>query len=118
MSSDPYAPRGPLADLPDADDDFDGLDLDKYVAEQEPRKPFPFKFGGKRFEIPPDPDARALAAFARRDLYAALEYLLGAQQWEVLQQLPQVFGIDTLNKLITGYFEYAGVGTPGEQPAS
>lgn len=92
------------------------FDLDAAVREAG-GEPFAFDFGGEHYELPPQVDLRAAAAFSDARLEDGLRLLLGAEQWQRLQASPAVFSVSALKALLDAYGAHMGQ-TVGESQAS
>jgi hypothetical protein len=86
-----------------------GYDLDAALAEKVAKPEFTFRFGGEVFNLPAEPDVRALAAFSGGRLDDALRMLLGNAQWETMQAVEAVLDTDALKGLLDAYGEHAGI---------
>lgn len=87
------------------------LDVDALMAEAS-GEPFQFKFGGDVYTLPFSPDMRAIAAMSAGRLDDALRMMLGADQWERLQQVDAVFDTRALQAIMDGYASHVGVNLP------
>lgn len=98
----------------------DVLDLDA-VAAEEAGDPFAFRFGGEAYELPANPDARALATLAAVNaqhperVYEALVLLLGPEQWERMKGSPVVFDNARMKALVEAYAAHLGTSLPESQ---
>lgn len=99
-----------------SDDDAIDFDLDAVLAESPRGTPFRFRFGGELYELPADPDLRALAALNAERLDEGFRMLLGATQWERMRASDTSFGNEAFEKLLVRYQKH--VGDLGESPAS
>jgi hypothetical protein len=89
------------------DFDLDAFERDA-VAE-----PFTFRFGGVVFSLPADPDMRAVGSMATGDVLAALERLLGPEQWSQFEAVPEQFGASRFAALMERYQAHLGVSGEG-----
>jgi hypothetical protein len=84
-------------------------DLDAVLAERAPKEPFTFRFGGELFELPAEPDVRALAAFAGGRLDEAMKLLLGSDQHARMEAVDAVLDVGALTALLGKYGDHAGI---------
>ncbi|MDH4158650.1 MAG: hypothetical protein OEV62_00150 [Actinomycetota bacterium] len=87
-----------------------GFDLDA-VARDADGAAFEFTFGGQGWELPANPDMRAVDELTR-DPMAGLSRLLG-DQWADFEALPQVFGAREFAALLEAYQSHLGVVNAG-----
>ena len=92
-------------------------DLDAALAERNEKPAFTFRFGGADFTLSADPDVRALAAFSGGRIDDALRQLLGATQWQKMQDIEATLDTEALKGLLEAYGSHAGINL-GESPAS
>lgn len=94
------------------------FDLDKLIAEREAVTPFTFKFDDHEYTMPSDIDVEVLEWFARGEIAAGLEELLGAEQWGAIVDSPKVLGAVAMGELFEAYTRHLGVDNVGESLAS
>lgn len=94
------------------------FDLDKVLDEHEDRDPFPFKWDGQKYELPPVRDVRALGLLAAGRMLDGLQLLLGPEQFLQLQNSPKVLSAKRLRALLDGYGAYIDGLNSGESSAS
>lgn len=93
------------------------FDLDKIIAEREPKQPFRFVFGGDEYSLPPNPDLTAMALLTDpTTTRQGLAKLLGEEQWERLVSSEAILDVPALNALLEAYQDH--VGDLGESKAS
>lgn len=90
------------------------FDLDAVIREAE-GDPFVFTFAGDDYELPSQPDIRAIAAMSAGRLDQALSSLLGAEQWEQLQAADAVFDTNALQALMEAYAAHGGTSLGNSQ---
>jgi hypothetical protein len=90
------------------------FDLDALVREAE-TDPFVFTFGGEDYELPSQPDIRAVAAMTAGRLDQALTLLLGPDQWERMQSAEAVFDMTSLQALMEAYVAHGGTSLGNSQ---
>jgi hypothetical protein len=88
---------------------MDTYDLDAVIAEQD-APPFPFRFGGEDFHLPGSMDLRVVRLFSAGDPLAALEALLGAEQFARFDAVDRVFDDRAFKALLDQYGAHLGVG--------
>jgi hypothetical protein len=84
------------------------FDLDALARETE-GEPFTFTFGGDEYELPAQPDVRAITAASAGRVEEMLERLLGADQWARLQASPALLTQEMFKGLLTAYGEHLGI---------
>lgn len=92
------------------------LDLDQLAAEAE-HASFEFTFNEETYELPGNPDYKAMIALQHGRIIEALELLLGPDQFDRIDGSDKTLGISQVVALIEAYAEFLGL-TLGESMAS
>lgn len=88
------------------------FDLDAALGE-----PFEFTFGGQTFTLPSDVDLATVEKLQAGETVAALQALMGDEQYARIEALPQVFGARAFAAVMDAYFQHLGI-RQGESSAS
>lgn len=95
------------------------FDLDALASEttDDEGEPFPFRFGGESYELPPQFPMLALAAISAGELGDGLRILLGNDQWQRMLHAKATFNEKMLKALLEQYSAHVG-SSLGESSAS
>lgn len=91
------------------------LDLDALDREGEA---FSFIHDGKTYTLPTDLTIETANLFDEEGIAAALEAILGEEQWQRLEASPKVFGIVKATRVIHAYVQHLGLESLGGSLAS
>ena len=93
------------------------FDLEAALGDEP--EPFQFTFGGETYEIPADDiDVRILAIAETGRFDIAMEYLLGADQWEKLASSGRKIGLKRCHALFDAYAKHVQGVSSGESSGS
>lgn len=81
------------------------FDLDA-VAAASTGAPFVFRFGGEDYTLPPRVDVRVSALLGAGRLYEALRTMLGAEQWQRMQDSSATMTDEGFTGLMAAYGQH------------
>lgn len=93
------------------------FDLDAVIAERSEKPLFTFTFDGAEYSMPSDIDVEVLDLLTEGDAFAAMELLIGADEWAQIVASDKLLGAIALGELIEAYMKHIGIGL-GESSAS
>lgn len=98
-------------DVHGAVDDADVFDVDALIAEKDQR-PFRWRFAGQVWEFPWALDFRVVELVDDRKILAAVEMLMGEEQYARLVAVPEILGVAELTGIIDRYLARQGLSVP------